>query len=86
MSYIYLQPNLVSDIPLKRSLGIPARIGDGGGSHSPRCFSLRKPDNLRLGGPLMLMYDFPFTFVRKEYNDALYCIILSSFATAEVYS
>ena len=86
MSYMYPQPNLVSDIPLKRTLRILTRIGDGGGSHSLGCFSLRKPDNLRLGGPLMLMYDFPFTFVRKEFNDALYCIILSSVATAEASS
>ena len=30
----------------------------------------------------MLMYDFPFTFVAKEFNEALCCIIPTSFASA----
>jgi len=29
------------------------------------------------------MYDFPFFFVAKEFNDALCCIIPSSFASAD---
>lgn len=31
----------------------------------------------------MLMHDFPFSFVAKEFNDALCCIIPSSFASAD---
>ena len=36
-----------------------------------------------MGGPLILMYDFLFFFVAKEFNDALCCIIPSSFASAD---
>ena len=42
-----------------------------GSCHSLSCFLLRTPGKLRLGGPLMLMCDFPFTFAMKEFNGAL---------------